>query len=116
METPRGNELDHPIGYPVRHTETGEYFNIYGPEYEIIEDLKLAGIYEHYKSTLENPKFYEVDYVVRSSDNGECFVIYHPLYESDDTTVPARPIDNFTDNAEVDREEVPRFRLIRFNR
>lgn len=94
----------------VKHTETGEELNVASAEYEDVEEFSLNGIYEHYKSTPDNPKLYYVGSVKRDIETGECLVVYCPLYESDEMLLSARPLSMFTGSVDVDGEELPRFR------
>jgi hypothetical protein len=113
MEKLGVHEREPTAGYLVKHTETGEYFDISGPEYEFYDEQGLAGIYEHHKSTPDDPKFYEVDFAVQSQKTGECFVIYRPLYETGETRPSARPLDMFMDTVVVDGHESARFQSVR---
>lgn len=96
----------------VKHTETGERLNVFDPHFETVEELDLSGVYEHYKSTPDDPKLYYVVSVKRNIDSGECLVVYFPLYETEDQGIPARPLSMFTGSVEVDGQEVPRFRYL----
>lgn len=96
----------------VKHTETGERLNVFDPHFETVEELDLSGVYEHYKSTADDPKLYYVYEVKRRIDSGECLVVYIPLYETENQDVAVRPLSNFTGTVEVDGEEVSRFRFI----
>lgn len=68
------------------------------------KSLKL-GVYEHYKK-----RNYKVLGVVRHSETGQELVLYQPLYG--DGGLWVRPLDMFTENVDVDGEQVPRFRYI----
>ena len=95
----------------VRHTETGEIIDVFSERYEVVEELDLKGVYEHYKSTAEEPKLYYVAGVHRDIETGECLVIYFPLYdETGSQETSGRPLSVFTGSVEVDGEDVPRFR------
>jgi hypothetical protein len=110
MEHTGSHERVHSPGRLVRNTETGECFDIESSSYEVVEELSLEGVYEHYKSTPEDPKLYRVEGVVRNIETDECFVVYHPLYETDEELPSARPLSIFTGSATVNGEDVPRFR------
>ena len=116
MEKLGVREYEPVAGYLVKHTETGEYFDISGPDFEYYEEVELAGIYEHYKSTDDAPKFYEVDFAVQHIETGECFVIYRPLYETGETRPSARPLSMFMDDVVIGGRSLPRFRLVYRNR
>lgn len=93
----------------VRHTETDEILHVDSDAYEIVEELSLNGVYEHYKSTPANPKLYYVGRVVQNIESAECLVVYCPLYETNATYLPARPLNVFTDIVIVDGQQLPRF-------
>lgn len=94
------------------HTETRERLMLLEPYFEDVEDLDLSGVYEHYKSTADDRKLYYVDSVKREVESGECLVVYTPLYEPDNLSAYARPLSIFAGSAELDGQEVMRFRPI----
>lgn len=96
----------------VKNTETGEVFDPHKLPYKSSDTLSLDGIYEHYKSTPEDPKYYQVSGVVENTETGECFVVYEPLYETDDQPASARPLRMFTEEVEFDGSLMPRFRFV----
>jgi hypothetical protein len=75
-----------------------------------------GAVYEHWKSTPEDPKFYFVIGLAREDETGETKVIYIPLYHSPDHTGPRyqlRTPEVFTELIEnAEGEKVPRFKLI----
>ncbi|HRK40778.1 MAG TPA: DUF1653 domain-containing protein [Candidatus Saccharibacteria bacterium] len=93
----------------VRHTETGQLIDLRDEGFVHFEEFSFEGVYEHYKTTPENPKLYYVGKLVCQPDTGECLVLYIPLYETDDRHMPARPLDVFKDEVEHDDKLVPRF-------
>lgn len=77
------------------------------------------GIYEHYKSTDEAPKLYQVLFLSRREETLEILVNYAPLYftkgdelYSDGIVVWTRTLKNFTDTVEYRGKTIPRFKLI----
>ncbi|MCA1769562.1 MAG: DUF1653 domain-containing protein [Halomonas sp.] len=66
--------------------------------------LPVPGIYAHYKGNR-----YEVLGVAHHSETEEPLVVYRALYGEYGLWV--RPLDNFTELAEVRGEPVPRFKL-----
>lgn len=71
-------------------------------------DLK-PGIYEHYKK-----KLYKVYMVVRmANDEMKYFVYYECLYDNPNGQFWVRSIEEFTENVEVNREVIPRFKYLR---
>ena len=51
-----------------------------------METYPELGIYEHYKSTPESRRLYEVFDFARHTETGEPLVLYKPLYEHGDPT------------------------------
>ncbi len=115
MEKPiqNSNEFDPNIWRgPVTHTETGEVFDSHIYPYKLNDMLSLAGIYEHYKSTPKEPKYYLVSSVIENTETGECFAIYEALYGTGEICVLARPMEMFTEKVEVNGQTIPRFRFV----
>jgi hypothetical protein len=80
------------------------------------------GIYEHYKSTPEDPKLFQVLMLSHHEITKEVLVHYQPLYyESrdgiydDGITVWTRTITNFCEEVEHEGKKVPRFNRISDN-
>ncbi len=71
------------------------------------KELKLGGIYEHYKG-----KRYEVIDVVRHSETLEEMVLYKTLYKSELGPLWVRPKEMFLEVIEVDGKKVDRFRFV----
>jgi hypothetical protein len=74
------------------------------------------GIYEHYKSTVEDLKLYQVLFLSHFEDTLEVMVHYQPLYYSneggiynDGITIWTRTFANFTETVEWDGKTVARF-------
>lgn len=73
------------------------------------------GIYEHYKSTPEDRKLYQVLMVAQHTENDDILAIYVPLYfdpTQDGIRVQARPVEMFTGEVSHNGEIVPRFRYL----
>jgi hypothetical protein len=74
----------------------------------------LSGIYEHFKSTPEERRYYFISGIVKNTETGELYAIYKPMYETTDTDhkFEVRPIDMFTGTVEHNGKVVPRFTYI----
>ncbi len=76
------------------------------------------GIYEHYKSTKDNRKYYQVIFLSHFEDTLEVMVHYTPLFYDNDgvyndgITVWTRTLDNFMESVEWEGKTVPRFRRV----
>lgn len=76
------------------------------------------GIYEHYKSTKEEPKYYQVLFLSHLEETRETLVHYQPLYYKDDgvyddgIAVWTRTLKNFCENVEWQGKTVPRFKRV----
>ena len=73
------------------------------------------GIYEHYKSTPEDRRYYQVLGTARNTETEEKLVIYIPLYvlpEHKGLKLQARPMDMFLETVEYKGETKPRFAYI----
>ncbi len=76
--------------------------------------LKI-GIYEHYKSTIEDRKYYQVIGVAKHTETGEMLVVYLPLYETNEEAnfkYFVRPLDMFTEDVEHNGAIMPRFQYV----
>lgn len=74
-----------------------------------------AGVYEHYKSTPADRRYYQVLGCARQTETGESLVIYVPLYtipEHKGLRIQARPLDMFMESVQVGGKMVPRFRYV----
>lgn len=79
------------------------------------EKYPPTGVYEHYKSTPEDRKLYQVLGFARHTETEEELVIYIPLYVAPEHTglrLQARPLSMFVEMVEVDEQEVPRFKYV----
>ncbi len=77
------------------------------------------GIYEHYKSTVEERRYYQVLLLSRDEHSHDILVHYQPLYwkneggiYNDGITVWTRTLKNFTQEVEWNGKTMPRFKLI----
>lgn len=77
------------------------------------EKFPRTGIYEHYKSTPEHRRYYQVLGFARHTETEEILAIYLPLYtdpEHGDLRIQARPLEMFMEIVEDEGENMPRFR------
>ena len=75
------------------------------------DDLR-SGVYEHYKSTPDNRKLYQVLHIGRHTETDEIVVVYIPLYHDSSQTGPrvqVRPASMFCDQVEYEGQSVKRF-------
>ena len=73
------------------------------------------GVYEHYKSTPENPKRYFVVLVSDHTETGEALVSYIPMYTDLSQTgrrAQTRPASMFCERIEYKGKLVPRFKWL----
>ena len=76
------------------------------------------GIYEHYKSTPKDRKYYQVLFMSRHEETLELLVHYQPLYFLEDDvykdgiTVWTRTLENFTETVKYNGKIMPRFTRI----
>lgn len=73
------------------------------------------GVYEHYKSTPEDPRFYQVLGVARNTETDELYANYIPLYvipEHRGPRLQVRPLDMFLEEVEYKGQTKPRFKYI----
>lgn len=74
-----------------------------------------VGIYEHYKSTPRNKKYYQVLGFARHTETDEILVIYIPLYIAPDhigLRLQARPLAMFLGDARHGDKIVSRFKYL----
>lgn len=109
MELPGFPEMRGPFEIFVRHTETGELIDSEDPIFELDTDALPLGIYEHFKSTSDQPLLYRVEKVLRTRVMLEQIVIYLPLYAEVEHKF-ARPLEMFSEMVEHEGRVVPRFR------
>lgn len=70
-------------------------------------DLKLGGIYRHYKG-----KTYRVHDLARHSETLEWHVIYECLYDNPEGKIWIRPMTMFQESVVIEGKTVPRFEYI----
>lgn len=73
------------------------------------------GVYEHYKSTNEEKRYYQVLGVARNTETEELMVVYIPLYVIPDHKGPRiqlRPLKMFTEQVTFNGKTIPRFNYI----
>lgn len=77
------------------------------------------GVYEHYKSTSEDKKLYQVLFLSHFEETHEVMVHYIPLYYvekdgiyDDGITVWTRTLENFEETVEHNGKTLPRFTRI----
>lgn len=76
------------------------------------------GIYEHYKSTSGDRRYYQVLFLSHFEETLETMVHYIPLYFKNDKifndgiTVWTRTLNNFTEKIEYNGKIIPRFRRV----
>lgn len=89
--------------------------------HRLILETKLItqGIYEHYKSTPEDRKYYQVIFLSHDEEKHGVLVHYQPLYWNnengiydDGITIWTRTLENFTQSVNWNGKTVPRFRLV----
>lgn len=74
-----------------------------------------TGVYEHYKSTPEDRRYYQVLGFARHTETDEILTVYIPLYVVPEHTglrLQVRPLDMFVEDVEHNGETMPRFRYI----
>ena len=82
---------------------------------KIKQKYPKTGIYEHYKSTPNGRRYYQVIGFAKHTETKEIFAVYIPLYvipEHKGLRLQVRPLDMFMENVEVDGQNVPRFRYL----
>lgn len=75
----------------------------------------LAGIYEHYKSTPDCRRLYQLLGCARQTETGEVLAIYLPIYLDPDhrgLRLQARPLAMFIEEVRWQGKLVPRFRYL----
>jgi len=72
-----------------------------------MDDLKIGGIYQHYKG-----KNYIVKDLARHSETLEWMVLYECLYENPEGKLWVRPLGMFLETVEIDGKSLPRFKYI----
>ncbi len=71
-----------------------------------------TGVYEHYKSTPESPRLYQVIGFARHTETEEILAVYIPLYvipEHKGLRLQVRPLEMFMSDEEYQGKTVRRF-------
>lgn len=74
-----------------------------------------TGVYEHYKSTTDNRRYYQVLGFARHTETEKILVVYIPLYvipEHNGLRLQLRPLDMFMESVEHEGQITPRFRYV----
>lgn len=74
-----------------------------------------TGVYEHYKSTPKNRRYYQVLGFARHTETEEILVVYIPLYvipEHKGLRLQVRPLGMFMESIEHEGQIMPRFRYV----
>lgn len=74
---------------------------------EIQSEIKIGGIYRHYKN-----KLYKVNGIARHSETLEAVVVYECLYTSEMGQSWVRPLSMWSETVEVEGYKGPRFTLV----
>jgi hypothetical protein len=72
-------------------------------------DAVRLGVYQHYKHTPEDPRYYQVLGIARHTQTEELGVVYVPLYPAGGPRLQFRPCDEFIESIIVGGRVVPRF-------
>jgi len=78
-------------------------------------DYPDTGVYEHYKSTPEDRRYYQVLGFARHTETDEIVAVYIPLYVIPEYTglrMQVRPLDMFRETVEHEGQTIPRFRYV----
>ncbi len=74
-----------------------------------------TGVYEHYKSSKKDLRYYQVLGFARHTETEEILAVYIPLYvtpEHPGLRLQVRPLDMFMEDVEWKGNTLPRFRYI----
>jgi hypothetical protein len=74
-----------------------------------------TGVYEHYKSTPEDRRYYQVLGFAKHTETEEILAVYIPLYvipEHKGLRLQVRPLDMFMEEVGHNGRSVPRFRYV----
>ncbi len=78
-------------------------------------DYPINGVYEHYKSTNKDRRYYQVLGVARHTETEEKLVVYIPLYvipEHKGLRMQVRPLKMFMESVDYHGKTLPRFNYI----
>ena len=73
------------------------------------------GLYEHYISTPNSRRYYQVLGISRNTETEELYALYIPLYVIDEhkgARFQCRPLDMFLDEVEYKGTKQPRFKYV----
>lgn len=79
------------------------------------QQYPLTGVYEHYKSSDKDKRYYQVLGFAKHTETEEIFAVYIPLYvipEHKGLRLQVRPLDMFIESVEFMGKTIPRFRYI----
>lgn len=74
-----------------------------------------VGVYEHYKSTPKDKRYYQVIGFAKHTETEEILAVYIPLYvipEHKGLRLQVRPLDMFMEEVEWKGKTLPRFRYL----
>jgi hypothetical protein len=74
-----------------------------------------TGVYEHYKSTPNDKRYYQVIGFAKHTETGEVLTVYIPLYVIPEHTglrLQVRPLDMFIEDVTHNGKVMPRFKYI----
>lgn len=82
------------------------------PEKELIAQIKIGGIYKHYKN-----KVYKVHLLSKSADDLSWWVVYEALYENELSKIWHRRLEDFLEVGVwiEGQPAIPRFALVKEN-
>lgn len=74
-----------------------------------------SGVYEHYKSTPKDRRYYQILGFARHTETEEIVAVYIPLYvipQHSGLRLQVRPLEMFVEDVEYNGKIVPRFRYV----
>ncbi len=80
-----------------------------------VKQYPPVGVYEHYKSTTNDKRYYQVLGFARHTETEEILVVYIPLYvipEHEGLRLQVRPLEMFVESVDFNGQKVPRFRYV----
>ncbi len=78
-------------------------------------DYPLNGVYEHYKSTPNDRRYYQLLGCARHTETDEILAVYIPLYvipQHKGLRMQVRPLKMFMENVDYNGKNLPRFKYI----
>ena len=79
------------------------------------QEYPPTGVYEHYKSTALDRRYYQVIGFARHTETEEILAVYIPLYvipEHKGLRLQVRPLSMFMEDVTYDGKKQPRFKYI----